>query len=411
MRIGVFDLSSAGWTASGVYSRMVATSLAHAGGPTERITVLHTTDAPPAWTASLDVDTLAIPPFPFRRFLPGEARLSGALGRGPLSFPTHRWVRAAAALSLGERAAWLDLADAHHLDVVLPVTQAPPQPGRCRVVGWVPDFQHARLPQLFPPENQHQRTVEHDALVQRCDHIIVSSHACHHDLVDLHPAAQGKSSVHPFPSMHAWNEPLGDAAEIQALYHLPERFALVPNQFWSHKNHKVVVDAVALLKERGVELTVAMTGLPREYRSSTNAPISELLQHVSKRNVRPQVAVLGLVPRAHLDALTRAATVVVQPSMFEGWSTSVQDARALGRPLLCSDLPVHHEQAPDALGYFATDRPDVLADLLGRHWQQLQPGPDPLAEEAARTREAAYALRHGQALLATLRGLLSRADR
>jgi glycosyltransferase involved in cell wall biosynthesis len=99
----------------------------------------------------------------------------------------------------------------------------------------------------------------------------------------------------------------------------------------------------------------------------------------------------------------RAAALIIQPSRFEGWSTVVQDAKALGRPLICSDIPVHREQAPGALGWFPCDAPDVLADLIASHWDGLNPGPDMLRERKAMLVEQEFAAQHGRVLLGLCR--------
>lgn len=85
--------------------------------------------------------------------------------------------------------------------------------------------------------------------------------------------------------------------------------------------------------------------------------------------------------------------------VFEGWSTVVQDSKALGKPLLCSDIAVHREQAPNALGFFPCDAPIVLADLLCHHWDSLRPGINLLTEADALQEEREFAKQHGQKLL------------
>jgi glycosyltransferase involved in cell wall biosynthesis len=45
------------------------------------------------------------------------------------------------------------------------------------------------------------------------------------------------------------------------------------------------------------------------------------------------------------------AQAVIQPSLFEGWSTVVEDAKALNQTLIVSNIAVHKEQLRDK-GYF-----------------------------------------------------------
>ncbi len=39
------------------------------------------------------------------------------------------------------------------------------------------------------------------------------------------------------------------------------------------------------------------------------------------------------------------STALINPSQFEGWSTTVEEAKSLGVKMLLSDLEVHKEQA------------------------------------------------------------------
>jgi hypothetical protein len=67
---------------------------------------------------------------------------------------------------------------------------------------------------------------------------------------------------------------------------------------------------------------------------------------------------------------------VIQPSLFEGWSTVVEDARCLGKKLILSDFPVHLEQDPPGSVFFDRNSPEQLADLIGEWWEKLSSGPD-----------------------------------
>jgi hypothetical protein len=73
------------------------------------------------------------------------------------------------------------------------------------------------------------------------------------------------------------------------------------------------------------------------------------------------------------------SSAVLQPSLFEGWSTVVEDVKAMGRPLFLSDIPVHLEQAPSAT-FFKAGSPEDLASTLEQSIDGLREGPDRVAE-------------------------------
>jgi glycosyltransferase involved in cell wall biosynthesis len=63
----------------------------------------------------------------------------------------------------------------------------------------------------------------------------------------------------------------------------------------------------------------------------------------------------------------RACTALINPSLSEGWSTTVEEAKSLGVPMLLSDLRVHREQAGDSADYFDPAVAGQLASLIARH--------------------------------------------
>jgi glycosyltransferase involved in cell wall biosynthesis len=81
----------------------------------------------------------------------------------------------------------------------------------------------------------------------------------------------------------------------------------------------------------------------------------------------------------------RACRAVINPSLFEGWSTTVEEAKSLGKQAIVSDLPVHREQAPLRCMYFDPRDPEKLADALWLVWNNF----DPSEEERAATTAAA----------------------
>ncbi len=298
----------------------------------------------------------------------------------------------------------------HGLSVVLAAFVPPSDLAKVAVVAWIPDFQHLRLPDLFSAEERKHRDDLYRGLAERATRVLLSSKAVAADFAEFAPTHVGKVRVLPFPSLLAF-EPPGPPRLASAKFHLPEKFALVINQLWRHKNHRLVVDALALLRSGGPRVPVVMVGMPVDYRDPTNATLSELLQAIARAGVHDQVSILGFLPRDDLIDLMRHAALVIQPSRFEGWSTVVQDCKALGRPIICSDIPVHREQLANPLGFFPCDDPDALADLLAEYWADLEPGPDLERERGALAAEQAFAASHGESLLAVCREALDESPR
>ena len=80
----------------------------------------------------------------------------------------------------------------------------------------------------------------------------------------------------------------------------------------------------------------------------------------------PTVRVLGAVPDEDLQALYQGATMVVSPSLEEGFGLPVAQALACGTPVTCSDLQVLRELAGEAALFFDPNDPVSLRNALAR---------------------------------------------
>lgn len=279
-----------------------------------------------------------------------------------------------------------------------------PPPAGVGLVGWIFDFQHIHLAHNFSAAEIAQRNQTFRQMAKQCDLVMLSSQDARQDFARFVPEFAHKARVHPFPSALVFQKlPQEDPRPRVSAYHVPAKFILVANQFWTHKNHGVVIDAISLCRQRGLDIPVVFTGLPNDGRTPSNSYVSSVLQRIARQNVSGLVLPLGLAPLDDLIALMRCATLIIQPSQFEGWSTIVEDAKALGRPVMCSNLPLHREQHPGALGFFDCDDPERLAALLQEHWNALPPGPDLGVEEGAMRQARAFSQAYGKGLLRTCR--------
>jgi glycosyltransferase involved in cell wall biosynthesis len=80
-----------------------------------------------------------------------------------------------------------------------------------------------------------------------------------------------------------------------------------------------------------------------------------------------------MIPMHHVYALLRMSTALINPSCFEGWSTTVEEAKSFGVPMILSDIDVHREQTGGTARYFGINDSETLADHLSDVSQAAQP--------------------------------------
>jgi glycosyltransferase involved in cell wall biosynthesis len=181
-------------------------------------------------------------------------------------------------------------------------------------------------------------------------------------------------------------------------YHLPTRFFYLPNQWWQHKNHGLVFEALALLQNSGVRPVVVSSGALVDGRNPEY--VEAQIQKLSLQGIREQVILLGTVPRSEVFSLYRQAICVLNPTQFEGLGLSVAEAQALGKRVLLADLPVLREHEVPGAVYFDPHDPHALAQHMEAIWLSAPAGPDPQHEAAARTALAARQQAFGRSFLA-----------
>jgi glycosyltransferase involved in cell wall biosynthesis len=287
-----------------------------------------------------------------------------------------------------------------HIDFLYPYSEI----GKisCRYASWIYDFQHKHLSHLFSQYEIAKRDRVFLQVARQDSTVIFSSRNAASDFHMFYPQAISKPEVlsfrvHPEPS---WYE--GDPVAVQKEYTLPDRFFLVSNQFWTHKNHLVVFEALKLLREHSVFPRVVCTGSLYDYREPDYS--NTILQTIHKLGVAGQVYLLGLTPRADQIQLLRRCLAVIQPSLFEGWNTVVEEARCLAKPIFLSDIAVHREQNPPKSIFFPPNSPETLEGILEGGWDRLAPGPDLKEESAARAKALEEASAFGNRFLEIVRG-------
>ena len=146
-----------------------------------------------------------------------------------------------------------------------------------------------------------------------------------------------------------------------------------------------MLEALALLQRDGRELLVLSTGSAEDHRNPGH--FEGLMRRRAELGIEARFRTLGIVPYPDLAGLVRHAAAVLNPSLFEGWSTTVEEAKSLGKRVLLSDIAVHREQAPERGVYFDPAHAEQLAAAMWAAWTS-----EDLREEEAAAKRAADAL-------------------
>lgn len=232
-------------------------------------------------------------------------------------------------------------------------------------VFWVPDMQEKFYPSFFPEAEVSRRDLWYRRLIKEQVNVVFSSHSGRQHFMQFYPEAhENKLHVYRFAtSVTRQSFSLKPLEELKHKYQFQAEFIICPNVLARSKNHTVVIEAAAQLSNQGIRPFILFTGNEydgnkRDYPDSLKAKVLEY----GLSNVH----FLGLIPREDQLSLMVHAKAVLQPSLFEGWSTSVEEAKSLNKWLICSDIEVLKEQVDSGVIFFEAHSPESLALAIER---------------------------------------------
>jgi glycosyltransferase involved in cell wall biosynthesis len=184
-----------------------------------------------------------------------------------------------------------------------PLTVPLPTPGRPHVVT-LHDVLHLDHPELVPRAVRAGRRVLYDRAARHADRVIVPSEFVRERAVARLGLDRETLRVVQHGVDHRLFRPGDDDREP---------FLLYPARGWPHKNHRLLFAALAIVRRSRPGLELHLTGGSRHH-------------HPLPQGARS----LGILPAEELAGLYRRASVLVFPSLYEGFGWPVLEAMASG---------------------------------------------------------------------------------
>ena len=130
-----------------------------------------------------------------------------------------------------------------------------------------------------------------------------------------------------------------------------------PAQFWKHKNHLNLIKAFKSFSNEYPTVKLVFTG-------SDKGSLSELKTLVENENLESLIEYLGFVELDEIQILYKNAIALVMPTFLGPTNMPPLEARALGCPVLCSDLKGHKEQLGEGAIYFDPESVEEIYNAL-----------------------------------------------
>lgn len=161
-------------------------------------------------------------------------------------------------------------------------------------------------------------------------------------------------SVSYAPSINAKKTPFVD---IKNKYGINNEYIYYPAQFWPHKNHIYIIDAISMLKKDGINITAVFSG-------SDKGNLNYVLNYARKIGVDDLIKYIGFAPNEEIYHLYKQSLALVMPTYFGPTNIPPLEAFAIGTPVIYSNLDGLKEQVGDAALLCDLKNPSSLANHL-----------------------------------------------
>lgn len=218
------------------------------------------------------------------------------------------------------------------------------------------DIQQEYHPELFSLPNRIRRWTPYRLSAWRANVVQASSRYIRDCLAEQFPFAANVTVIPEGVDLHRFS-PSAPAEQPPGLAGA-ENFIFYPAQLWAHKNHLLLIDALALVRDRtSTELTCVLTGGDFGHWPVVQARIA---QHGLGK-----VHYLGPVPFAQLLWVYRNCRAVLALGLHESSCLPLREGAAFGKMLIGLDIPPNRE-AQDGLILQLAGRTDPasLAEAL-----------------------------------------------
>lgn len=149
------------------------------------------------------------------------------------------------------------------------------------------------------------------------------------------------NNIHVLPYIPQFDIKHGNDINNNYKYNLPSRYILYPAQFWEHKNHIRLINAIGLLKKELLDLNLVLIGFKKkEY--------NNVAKIVSKLKLDDSVVFMDHVPEGDIYEFYQRATAMVMPTFFGPTNIPPLEAFAAGCPVAVSNVYGMPEMVGDA---------------------------------------------------------------
>lgn len=196
--------------------------------------------------------------------------------------------------------------------------------------------------------------------IPRASYVITGTEAGKDEVARYYGIPEERIKVIPFATPSYVFNRRQDRDDVLAKYNISHKYLFYPAQFWPHKNHIAILQALKILKEKySLDFSAVFAGSDKGNMKYTRDRANEL-------GLTDKVVFTGFISRDDLVGLYKKAFALVYPTYFGPDNIPPLEAFALGCPVIASNVSGAVEQLGDAALLINPGIPEEIADSVNK---------------------------------------------
>lgn len=216
----------------------------------------------------------------------------------------------------------------------VPYQYIPTVSSSVKIICTLHDVQELHFPSFFSASVRAYRAKMYLDCVEKSHKIVVSYQHIAEDLITYFDVPLQRIQVCLLNMKDLWFNKLDEkflSGSLPNPYN--NNFIMYPANFWKHKNHKRLIEAFLLFKNKtNSSINLVLTG------NSENKQGKEIKDLVDNLNLTGVVIFAGILSENQLYATYKNAIGVVIPTLYEAGSFPLMESLIMGIPVICSNV-------------------------------------------------------------------------
>jgi len=217
----------------------------------------------------------------------------------------------------------------HKFDAVHETTQIGPFLfGKYKKILTIHDLAAIRVPKTFKLSTVIHHKLMLPLVLKNVDKIIAISEATKQDIIELYKVPKDKIDViYQAAKSDLFRVTKFDGKALRKKYNLPDKYLLFVSTIEPRKNLINILRAYRKIKEWGFEHKLVLVG-------KFGWKYKKFLRELKKLDLANNIIFLGFIEAVDLPKIYTTATMLLFPSLYEGFGHPILEAMACGTPAL-----------------------------------------------------------------------------